>query len=393
MDKESKLAFEARNELTEHIIPFWMNLRDNENGGYYGLLDYDLNLDKKAVKGCILNSRILWFFSKAYMTLRDKTLLSEAEHAFEFMCESCIDKEKGGIYWSITYDGRPEDTTKHTYNQAFAIYALSAYYDASGDRKALDMAMDLFHTIETKCTDPDGYGEAYDRDFRPASNDKLSENGVMADRTMNTLLHLLEGYTGLLEVSHSREVEERLRRILELFLTKVYNRDKHRLEVFFDKDYKSLIDLHSYGHDIEASWLLDRACEEIEDIGLTARIREMTDDLRAQTEKEPFDGSSMPNENDRGKIDTTRVWWIQAESIVGFVNGYLKEGKDRYLDDAEKIWEYVKKYLIDKRKGSEWFWQVDENGVPARREIVEPWKCPYHNGRMCMELIYRAGLQ
>lgn len=393
MDKESKLAFEARNELTEHIIPFWMNLRDNENGGYYGLLDYDLNLDKKAVKGCILNSRILWFFSKAYITLRDKTLLSEAEHAFEFMCESCIDKEKGGIYWSITYDGRPEDTTKHTYNQAFAIYALSAYYDASGDRKALDMAMDLFHTIETKCTDPDGYGEAYDRDFRPASNDKLSENGVMADRTMNTLLHLLEGYTGLLAVSHSREVEERLRRILELFLTKVYNRDKHRLEVFFDKDYKSLIDLHSYGHDIEASWLLDRACEEIEDIGLTARIREMTDDLRAQTEKEPFDGNSMPNENDRGKIDTTRVWWIQAESIVGFVNGYLKEGKDRYLDDAEKIWEYVKKYLIDKRKGSEWFWQVDENGVPAKREIVEPWKCPYHNGRMCMELIYRAGLQ
>ncbi len=393
MDKENQLALEARKELTEHIIPFWMDLRDDRYGGYYGMLDYDLNLDKKAVKGCILNSRILWFFSAAYMTLRDKNLLDEAEHAFEFMCDRCIDREKGGIFWSISYDGKPEDTTKHTYNQAFAIYALSAYYDASGDRNALDMAMELFRLIETKCTDTGGYGEAYDRDFMPASNDKLSENGVMADRTMNTLLHLLEGYTGLLTVSHSRKVEERLRNIINLFLTKVYNKNKHRLEVFFDKDYRPLIDLHSFGHDIEASWLLDRACEEIEDIELTGKVREMTDDLRAQTEKEPFDGHSIPNENECGRVDTTRVWWVQAESVLGFVNGYQKEINDRYLDDAVSIWEYIRKYIIDKRKGSEWFRQVDENGVPCECEIVEPWKCPYHNGRMCMELMYRAGLQ
>ena len=392
MDKESSLALDTERELTDHIIPFWMNLRDNEFGGYYGMLGYDLHLDKKAEKGCILNSRILWFFSEAYMTLRDKNLLNEAEHAFKFMCDSCIDDEKGGIYWSISYDGKPLDTMKHTYNQAFAIYALSAYYDASGDHKALDMAMDLFKIIETKCSDPDGYGEAYDRDFEPASNEKLSENGVMADRTMNTVLHLLEGYTGLLAVSHSKEVEMKLRNIIDIFLTKVYNKDKHRLEVFFDKDYKSLIDLHSFGHDIEASWLLDRACEEIEDTKLTAAVKQMTDDLRAQTEKEPFDGHSVPNENERGKVDTTRVWWVQAESMVGFVNGYHKDGKESYLDDAISIWEYIKKYVIDKRKGSEWFWQVDENGVPADREIVEPWKCPYHNGRMCMELIRRAGM-
>ena len=137
---------------------------------------------------------------------------------------------------------------------------------------------------------------------------------------------------------------------------------------------------------------MDRACEEIEDTKLTAAVKQMTDDLRAQTEKEPFDGHSVPNENERGKVDTTRVWWVQAEAMVGFVNGYHKDGKESYLDDAISIWEYIKKYVIDKRKGSEWFWQVDENGVPADREIVEPWKCPYHNGRMCMELIRRAGM-
>jgi mannobiose 2-epimerase len=392
MDKENQLALEARKELTEHIIPFWMGLRDDGYGGYYGMLDYSLKLDKKAVKGCILNSRILWFFSEAYITLHDKKLLNEAEHAFRFMCDCCMDKEQGGIYWSISYDGRPADTTKHTYNQAFAIYALSAYYDASGDSRALEMATGLFRLIESRCADQDGYGEAYDRDFRPASNDKLSENGVMADRTMNTLLHLLEGYTGLMRITHSKDVENRLRMILELFMTKVYNPEKHRLEVFFDRDYRSLIDLHSFGHDIEASWLLDRACEEIEDIGLTQRVRAVTDDLRAQTEKEPFDGHSVPNENECGRIDTTRVWWVQAESVVGFVNGYQKEGRAQYLENAVHIWDYIKEYVIDRRKGSEWYWQVDENGKPAKREIVEPWKCPYHNGRMCMELIYRAGI-
>lgn len=382
---------EIRKELVNGIIPFWKNLRDDEYGGYYGLLDYDLNLDKKAEKGCILNSRITWFFANAYLLLKDESLLDEAKHGYEFLKNKCLDKEYGGIYWSLNYDGTPKDTTKHTYNQAFCIYALSTYYAASKDAEALKIAMQLFEKIETTCMDEAGYLEAFTRDFKPESNEKLSENGVLADKTMNTLLHVFEAYTELYRVSKETKVKERLMWIMDVFADKVYNPKLHRQEVFFDKNYNSMIDLHSYGHDIETAWLMDRGTEVLGDETYTERMGAITRDLTSQIYKVAFDGHSLANECEKGVVNEHRVWWVQAEAIVGFLNGYEKDSqKKEYLEAAESIWEFIKEHVMDKREGSEWFWEVDKEGKPYEgRPIVEPWKCPYHNGRMCMEVIRR----
>lgn len=382
---------EIRKELVNGIIPFWKNLRDDEYGGYYGLLDYDLNLDKKAEKGCILNSRITWFFANAYLLLKDESLLDEAKHGYEFLKNKCLDKEYGGIYWSLNYDGTPKDTTKHTYNQAFCIYALSTYYAASKDAEALKIAMQLFEKIETTCMDEAGYLEAFTRDFKPESNEKLSENGVLADKTMNTLLHVFEAYTELYRVSKETKVKERLMWIMDVFADKVYNPKLHRQEVFFDKNYNSIIDLHSYGHDIETAWLMDRGTEVLGDETYTERMGAITRDLTSQIYKVAFDGHSLANECEKGVVNEHRVWWVQAEAIVGFLNGYEKDSqKKEYLEAAESIWEFIKEHVKDKREGSEWFWEVDKEGKPYEgRPIVEPWKCPYHNGRMCMEVIRR----
>ena len=382
---------EIRKELVNGIIPFWKNLRDDEYGGYYGLLDYDLNLDKKAEKGCILNSRITWFFANAYLLLKDESLLDEAKHGYEFLKNKCLDKEYGGIYWSLNYDGTPKDTTKHTYNQAFCIYALSTYYAASKDAEALKIAMQLFEKIETTCMDEAGYLEAFTRDFKPESNEKLSENGVLADKTMNTLLHVFEAYTELYRVSKETKVKERLMWIMDVFADKVYNPKLHRQEVFFDKNYNSIIDLHSYGHDIETAWLMDRGTEVLGDETYTERMGAITRDLTSQIYKVAFDGHSLANECEKGVVNEHRVWWVQAEAIVGFLNGYEKDSqKKEYLEAAESIWEFIKEHVMDKREGSEWFWEVDKEGKPYEgRPIVEPWKCPHHNGRMCMEVIRR----
>ena len=382
---------EITKHLTDDIIPFWKNLRDDEFGGYYGYLDYDLKLDKKAEKGCILNSRITWFFSNAYTLLKDKSLLEEADHGYEFLKEHCIDKEYGGIYWSMKYDGTPLDTTKHTYNQAFCIYALSSYYEASGKQEALDLARKLYKLIEEKCTDDQGYLEAFTRDFQPESNEKLSENGVLAEKTMNTLLHVLEAYTELYRVSKDEEVGNRLRWIMDTFADKVYNPTLKRQEVFFDKNYNSIIDLHSYGHDIETAWLMDRSLEVLGDDSYTQRITPITKALTENIYNVAFDGHSLSNECDRGVVDTNRVWWVQAETIVGFLNGYEKDPtKIKYQEAAEATWQFIKDHVIDKRTGSEWFWLVRQDGSPVEgKPIVEPWKCPYHNGRMCMEVIRR----
>jgi len=386
------MASEVKDHLQQKIIPFWKNLRDDEYGGYYGYLDYDLKLNKKAVKGCILNSRITWFFSNAFLLLRDETLLEEARHAYLFLKNHCLDTENGGIFWSLNYDGTPSDTTKHTYNQAFCIYALSSYYDASGDAEALELAEKLFHLIEEKCTDDIGYLEAFTVDFHPEINDKLSENGVLADKTMNTLLHVFEAYTELYRVSHGQEVKERLEWIMKTFAEKIYNPEKHRQEVFFDREYHSIVDLHSYGHDIETAWLMDRGTEILGEDYYTKLLSPVTKDLTQEIYKAAFDGHSLANECDRGIVNQNRVWWVQAETVIGFLNGYQKSPEhEEYLEAAMKEWAFIKEHLTDHRTGSEWFWEVRQDGTPiAGRPIVEPWKCPYHNGRMCIEVIRRA---
>lgn len=382
---------EVKKHLNECILPFWKGLKDDVNGGFYGRVGHDLNTDKEAYKGAILNSRILWFFSNSFITLRNEEDLDYAAHAFRFLRDCCLDKEYGGVYWAVSYDGHPFDTTKHTYNQAFAIYALSSYYAASKDKEALEIAYKLFSVIEEKCKDDIGYLEAFKRDFTPESNEKLSENGVEAYRTMNTLLHVFEAYTELYRVDNDSRVKRQMEGILELIENKIYNRDKKRQEVFFDREMNSLIDLYSYGHDIEAAWLIDRGLEILDNQRLTERMSVITKALTETVYELAYTEQGVYTEMDRGVLDKWKIWWVQNEAVVGFINGYQKNPeRTEYLQAARTIWEFCKANLIDKRQHSEWLWAVDKDGNPwEEKEIAGPWKCPYHNGRMCFEVIRR----
>lgn len=384
-------ADEIKNHLTGNLIPFWKGLIDRDFGGYYGFSDFDHKVNKKYEKGCILNSRILWFFSTCADLADDKECIGYAEHAYDFLKSTFLDKENGGVYWSVTYDGVPLDTTKHTYCQAFAIYALAAYYKVSADKQSLGIANDLVKIIEQRCRDREGYLEAFSSDFSPSSNEKLSENGVMAERTMNTLLHVYEAYTGLYEVTKDGYLADRLKEMLTIFRDKMYNPEKHRQEVFFDRDYKPLIDLISYGHDIETAWLLDRGIEVLGDDMLKEKYADMTSDLADNILHNAFDGCSLPQECEAGVVNEDRVWWVQAEAVNGFINEYLKDpSKTEYKDAAIAQWEYIKQNVIYK-DGGEWYNQLDKAGRPYKNmPVVGPWKCPYHNGRMCLEVIRRG---
>lgn len=386
------LVNECKKELTERIIPFWNKLRDDKNGGFYGFVDNDLKVDKKADKGVILTSRILWFYSAAYMTLEDEALLGNARHAFEFL-KKCVDKKNGGVYWMMTYDGKPADTMKHTYNQAFAVYALSQFYLASKEQTALDLALELFRTIEEKCTDDIAYLEAMSIDWKIVPNDALSENGLMADKTMNTVLHLIEAYTVLLKAcndSESVRVEERLLFLLEIAKNKIFNGEKNCLRVFFDKELNEIGNIHSYGHDIEATWLIDRACEVIDDRRLMADWRFINLRIAENILDIAFENGAVNNERENDKIDKKRVWWVQAESVVGFVNAFQQGGERKFIDAAETVFNWIETKQTDRRENSEWWGEVTFEGEPMQTvNMVNPWKCPYHNGRMCIEIINR----
>ncbi len=385
---------EIKSELTSHIIPFWNALRDDENGGFTGFMDSDLHIDKKGEKGVILHSRILWFYSNAYMELKDPALLDNARHAYEFLTEKCVDKEYGGVYWSMNYDGTVKEDIKHSYCQAFFIYALSSYYRASGDKAALDLAYSVFDLVEKYATDDIAYLEKLSRDWKSElANDELSENGLMADKTMNTTLHLMEAYTELYLADHNAKVLERLLFLLNITYDKIFDKNGKKLFVFFDRELNVIGDIHSYGHDIEATWLIDRACEVIGDKAVTEKFAAMNKQIVRTIADIAYDKAtgSLLNENDSGVVNTWRIWWVQAESVIGFTNAYQKGyGGQEYLDIAHNVWNYIKDKIVDKREGGEWYSQVDENGVYAKfKPAVDPWKCPYHNGRMCIEMMNR----
>ena len=377
--------------MLDNIIDFWKNLHDEEYGGFYGYMDFNLNVDKKAIKGCILNSRILWFFSEAAMLTGREDLKKEAKHAYNFLTQYCIDKQNKGVYWSLNYDGSVFDDTKHTYNQGFAIYALSSYYRLTKDEESLKLAKEIFELIENKCFDGIGYLESFDAEWKLIENDKLSENGVIADKTMNTLLHVFEGYSGLYLASSSNEVSEAMKKCLDIFTRYIYDEKNRRQKVFFDSNYNSIIDLYSYGHDIETSWLVDAGTKLLHDKYYEQKISTICLEMADSIYNNAYSNHSIANESENGIVDNTRVWWVQAEAVLGFINAYQKTNDEKYIIAANDVLGFIDNKIIDKRDGSEWFWCVDEKGNPIETEpIVEPWKCPYHNGRMCIEIIKRG---
>ncbi len=380
------LSDEMKAHLTGTILPFWEKLADETLGGFYGYVDKNLRVKRDADKGCILHSRILWTFSTAARILGDDGLRASADRAYDFL-RRFEDVEHGGVYWSVTHDGRPADTTKHTYCQAFAIYGLAAYYRLTGNREALDKAAGLYRLIEEKCRDVEGYGEAYRADFSPESNEKLSENGVMASRTMNTLLHVLEGYTELYRAWPDEGLREKGKQALARFLHTIYNRHEHRLDVFFDADFHPLLDMQSYGHDIEASWLLWDSVTALLPEAEWPPYRDMCLDLARSVRQRAFTDHGLKNECVDGEVNELRVWWVQAETMLGFANAYSLTQDEAWLECLSAQWAAIRRMIVDKRPGGEWYWSVYENGELTERPMVEEWKCPYHNGRMCLRLM------
>ena len=438
---------EMQDVLQNNILRFWLDkMQDHENGGFYGRMDGRGVLHPEAEKGAILNARILWSFSAAYRVLSasgansdlgatggglsDKTAehtigayLAAATRAKDYLIDHFIDPEYGGVYWSVDYKGNPLDTKKQFYAIGFAIYGLSEYARATGDREALEYALQLFDCIEEHAFDPEhnGYIEACTRDWQPIADMRLSDLDANYPKSQNTHLHIIEPYTNLLRtlrelqaqqtcdyvpvlgsvlpigIASSQDdlmrVEASLRNLIDIFLDKILNPETHHLDLFFEMDWtRGAGRLESYGHDIECSWLLHEAALVLGDQDVLRRVEPVVLQVAKASEKGLRPDGSMIHEANltTGHVDDDLHWWVQAENVVGWFNIYQYFGNESALQKSLRCWDYIKRQLIDFENG-EWYWSRRADGsLNLDDDHAGFWKCPYHNSRMCLEIIGRS---
>lgn len=385
---------EIYDELTKNILPFWMErMVDEKNGGFFGQINGENKLVSEAPKGGILNARILWTFSSAVLNLINSQYLTFAERAKNYILNHFFDAENGGTYWMLHADGTPADTKKQIYSQAFFIYALTELHRASGDEECLSKAKDLFHLIEKHSFDSEknGYFEAYSRDWQLLDDLRLSEKDANEKKTMNTHLHILEAYTNLYRVWKDENLEKQLQNLIELFLTKIINPRTHHLDLFFDEDWNCKSTIISYGHDIECAWLLNEAAEVLGNENLLNRVfKETLLVTEASSEGIQSNGGLINEKNyQTGHTDKNFDWWPQAEGMVGFFHAFQQTKNEYYALRTASLWSFIQENIID-HDGGEWFWSVTETGIKNTKDDKAGfWKCPYHNSRMCLEMIRR----
>jgi len=386
---------ELTDELTR-IINYWADITpDKEHEGFYGKIDNNNQVSPNAPKGSVLNARILWTFSAAYNHHPEPVHLDMATRAYQYIINHFIDDQQGGVYWSVDYKGAPLDTKKQVYAIAFTIYALSEYYRASGNEAAKQKAIDLFYLLAERAYDPTqtGYFEAFTKDWKPVADLRLSTKDANEKKTMNTHLHVLEGYTNLYRIWPDRALKEHIGILLNNFFDHFIDQETHHLVLFFDEDWTRKSDLVSYGHDIEATWLLLEAAEVIGDEGMIKRIKQISVPIAEATIKgmDADGGLWYEYEPETNHLIKEKHWWVQAEAMIGFFNAWQICGDEKYLETAIKNWEFIKDKILDKANG-EWFWGIDEHGaIMEPQDKVGIWKCPYHNSRACMEIIRRIG--
>lgn len=386
------LKIELKLEL-QSILSYWMeNTIDKKNGGFVGQIDYNNITNTEAEKGSVLNARLLWTFSAAYKISKNEEHLNTAKRAFEYISEHFYDAEFGGIFWSLHSDGTPKDTKNQIYALAFVIYGLSEYFSVTKDEKSLELAVSLYTKIQEYSFDTEkgGYLEAFTRDWQPIDDLRLSEKDANEKKTMNTHLHIVEGFANLYTVWKDESLRKVIIELLETIEKYFINTETGHLRLFFDENWIEKKDVISYGHDIEAAWLLLQCAEIVEDEKLISNYKKHAIQI-AEVTKQGIDndgGLWYEYDPETNELMAEKHWWPQAELMIGYFTAWQLSEKQEYLDIVFKNWDFTQKNIIDKENG-EWFWGVLSDYSKMEKDKAGFWKCPYHNGRACIELIHR----
>ncbi len=395
------------NELHKDILPYWIKYGVEKKGhGFYGAVDLNGKPVLSANKTSVLNARILWTFSAAAMLEGNRKYAEMADRAYKVITEDFEDKKYGGYYMELTSSDKVANDIKHTYAQAFVLYSLCKYYEFRRKEETLQKIKDFFLLLEsnTKDTENDGYLESFTRNWKIYDKNRMADNNE--PKTMNTHLHVLEAWSALYSVWKDPLVKKRLTEMMNLFLDKIIRKEGH-FGIFFDEKFneaEASKGICSFGHDIEGSWLLWEAAEILGNKNIMKKMEPLAIKMVDNIERVAVDkdgGLFLESTRFGSHVKTNKHWWQQSETLVGFMNAFELTHNEKYWETVKCSWSFIDTYLIDHERG-EWYTKLNRLGIPFLVEPkddpspyyrndwkIDPWKCPYHNGRSMMEMMKR----
>lgn len=361
--------------------------------GLHGEIDLRGSPVDKAPRCIILVARVLWFFSRMAIARPDPRWRAAALDLFTYLATHFVDAEHGGVVWEVADTGAVLNGRKQAYAQAFAIYALSACARATGNPQALELAITLYETLENRFRDMrhDGYFEAFANDWSPLADVRLSDKDDPAPRSMNTHLHILEACSELFTVWPSAACRRTVVNLIDLHHHRIFDADRRHLRLFWSDDWQDCSRFVSFGHDIEASWLVCEAAQRIGASDLIARSHAFALTLVDSVQSDAL-GPLGEIYNERslatGDVDMSRIWWVQAEAMVGYAHAFQITGDARHVRTVGKLWDFIKAHIRDRKLG-EWRWFSDLDPDRTSPYAAGAWKACYHNGRALLECLDR----
>ena len=366
--------------LTENILPFWYPAcLDREEGGYRMNHDPAGHWRGPAEKFLIQQGRTCWFFANLARTGRLPEALAAARHGFEFLRDRLWTGPEHGFSWSLT------DRRNVLLGQVFGLYSVAEYAAVSGDREAAAFAREIFGTIERLYRD-DRYG-GY-QSIESASPARP------IPKTVNEHLHVLEAYTAYAALVPDDIVRHRLHELILILSSTTVRKTAGANSDWHRSDWTPLLDRDgaraSYGHDLEAAWLVLDACRTI---GMPeALVLDWCTTVSATALEWGWDetsGGVYYAGPLKGPADQRqRVWWVQAEALVAGLMLYQRTGDPRWARFYRGVLDWIERRQADWLHG-DWHAFVWPSGA-ITGDKADEWKEPYHNGRAmlrCLELL------
>jgi mannobiose 2-epimerase len=410
INQVKSLKKESENHLINELLPFWtIRFIDDNNGGYLTHFDEHGNDSGEDEKSLIAQTRCLYTISSAHRSGYGKGFDKLARHGADFLINKMWDKENGGFYWMMDRKGNVKIDRKIIYGQSFAIYSLSEYTLATGDKRGLEYAEKTFDLIQKYCSDTmyGGYWEMFHKDWTLCGPG--SQGGDR--KTLDVHMHLMEAFTTLYECSgkevHRRKLLEDIELLTTRFIHPVYKtgipqfyRDwKVAPQIKFDiiwgwdrfspdSKKQNATDNTCYGHNAELAWLMIHALKilGIDPHSYSELFRIMFDHTINNGIDREHGGVFVEGPHSGGVYDMEKEFWQQAEVLIGTLDAYLLFHEDKYWEAYRNVHRFVFDRMINKGVG-EWYPLMTREGKPIWTHMGHSWKINYHTVRSMIRSI------